>query len=78
MDELRPSRRPGYTEATLLSTMEGAGKLAEDEELAEAMSERGLGDGRAIARSDHRRMISTGHIERVQRHACDGEGTGAD
>lgn len=34
---------PRYNEATLLSTMEGAGKFVEDEELAEAMSERGLG-----------------------------------
>lgn len=34
---------PHYTEATLLSTMEGAGKLVEDDELREAMSERGLG-----------------------------------
>lgn len=32
-----------YTEATLLSAMEGAGKLVEDEELREAMRERGLG-----------------------------------
>lgn len=34
---------PRYTEATLLSAMETAGKLVEDEELAEAMKERGLG-----------------------------------
>lgn len=32
-----------YTEATLLSAMEGAGKLVDDEALREAMSERGLG-----------------------------------
>ncbi len=32
-----------YTEATLLSAMEGAGKLIDDESLREAMSERGLG-----------------------------------
>ena len=32
-----------FTEATLLSSMEGAGKLVDDEELREAMSERGLG-----------------------------------
>ncbi len=32
-----------YTEATLLSAMEGAGKLVEDEDMAEAMKERGLG-----------------------------------
>ncbi len=34
---------PRYTEATLLSAMEGAGKLIDDEEFAEAMKERGLG-----------------------------------
>jgi DNA topoisomerase-3 len=34
---------PRFTEATLLTAMEGAGKLIEDEELREAMAERGLG-----------------------------------
>lgn len=34
---------PRYTEATLLSAMEGAGKLVEDEDHADAMKERGLG-----------------------------------
>ncbi len=34
---------PRYTEATLLSAMEGAGKFVDDEELREAMAERGLG-----------------------------------
>ncbi len=34
---------PRYTEASLLSAMEGAGKLVDDEEMAEAMKERGLG-----------------------------------
>jgi DNA topoisomerase III len=34
---------PRYTEATLLSAMETAGKLVDDEELADAMKERGLG-----------------------------------
>ncbi|MFX0591148.1 DNA topoisomerase, partial [Glaesserella parasuis] len=32
-----------YTEATLLSAMEGAGKLIDDEELKAAMQEKGLG-----------------------------------
>jgi DNA topoisomerase III len=32
-----------YTEATLLSAMEGAGKTVEDEDLREAMQEKGLG-----------------------------------
>jgi len=34
---------PRFTEATLLSAMEGAGKLLEDEELREAMAAKGLG-----------------------------------
>ena len=34
---------PRFSEATLLTAMEGAGKLIDDEELREAMSERGLG-----------------------------------
>ncbi len=34
---------PRYSEATLLSAMEGAGKLVEDDELREAMAEKGLG-----------------------------------
>ncbi|MGA2686137.1 MAG: DNA topoisomerase III [Verrucomicrobiota bacterium] len=34
---------PRYSEATLLSAMEGAGKLVEDDELREAMHEKGLG-----------------------------------
>jgi DNA topoisomerase-3 len=37
----RPPAR--YSEATLLSAMEGAGKLVEDDELREAMREKGLG-----------------------------------
>ena len=37
----RPPAR--YTEATLLGAMEGAGKLIDDDELREAMQEKGLG-----------------------------------
>lgn len=40
-NQTRPPAR--YNEATLLSAMEGAGKLIEDEELREAMREKGLG-----------------------------------
>src|SRR5215468_2943400 len=39
--QTRPPAR--FTEATLLSAMEGAGKLIEDDELREAMREKGLG-----------------------------------
>lgn len=44
--EVRPNQtKPParFTEATLLSAMEGAGKLVDDEELREAMSAKGLG-----------------------------------
>lgn len=46
--EIRPESKttkppPRFTEATILSAMEGAGKLVDDEELREAMAERGLG-----------------------------------
>jgi DNA topoisomerase-3 len=40
-NETKPPAR--FTEATLLSAMEGAGKLVEDEELREAMRAKGLG-----------------------------------
>ena len=40
-NETKPPAR--FNEATLLSAMEGAGKLVEDEELREAMREKGLG-----------------------------------
>jgi DNA topoisomerase-3 len=39
--QTKPPQR--FTEATLLTAMEGAGKLVEDEELREAMSAKGLG-----------------------------------
>src|SRR5205085_10345386 len=40
-NETKPPAR--FNEATLLSSMEGAGKLVEDEELREAMIQKGLG-----------------------------------
>jgi DNA topoisomerase-3 len=40
-NQTKPPAR--FNEATLLSAMEGAGKLVEDEELRDAMAERGLG-----------------------------------
>jgi DNA topoisomerase-3 len=45
VDVLAQKTRPParYTEATLLSAMEGAGKLIDDEELRDAMREKGLG-----------------------------------
>ncbi|MFV0416589.1 MAG: DNA topoisomerase III [Chthoniobacterales bacterium] len=41
LNQTKPPAR--FNESTLLSAMEGAGKLVDDEELREAMSQRGLG-----------------------------------
>ncbi|MBI5381533.1 MAG: DNA topoisomerase 3 [Opitutae bacterium] len=57
---------PRYTEATLLSAMEGAGKLVDDEGLAEAMKERGLGTPATRADTIDG-LINQKYIERQQR-----------
>jgi len=57
---------PRYTEATLLSAMEGAGKLVDDEELAEAMKERGLGTPATRADTIDG-LINQKYMERFQR-----------
>ncbi|MBL9117245.1 MAG: DNA topoisomerase III [Verrucomicrobiaceae bacterium] len=57
---------PRYNEATLLSTMENAGKFVEDEDHAEAMSERGLGTP-ATRAAIIEGLIMDGYIERNQR-----------
>ena len=57
---------PRYTEATLLSAMEGAGKLVDDEDLAEAMKERGLGTPATRADTIDG-LINQKYIEREQR-----------
>ena len=54
---------PRFNEATLLSAMEGAGKLVEDEELREAMRERGLGTPATRAQVIEG-LIADGYIER--------------
>ncbi|MFA5264815.1 MAG: DNA topoisomerase, partial [Opitutaceae bacterium] len=57
---------PRYTEATLLSAMEGAGKLITDEDFAEAMKERGLGT--PATRADIiDGLINQKYVERLQR-----------
>ena len=43
MNGLKTKPPARYSEATLLSAMEGAGKLIDDEELKAAMTEKGLG-----------------------------------
>lgn len=55
-----------YTEATLLSAMEGAGKLVDDEAMADAMKERGLGT--PATRADTiEGLINQKYVERNQR-----------
>ncbi len=57
---------PRYTEATLLTAMETAGKYLEEEELAEAMKEKGLGTpATRSATIDH--LINEHYIERQGR-----------
>src|SRR6188508_1720727 len=55
---------PRYTEATLLSAMETAGKLIDDEELREAMKESGLGTPATRAETIEV-LIRREYIERV-------------
>jgi DNA topoisomerase-3 len=57
---------PRYTEATLLSAMEGAGKLVEDEDMAEAMKERGLGTPATRADTIDG-LINQKYMDRAQR-----------
>lgn len=55
-----------YSEATLLGAMESAGKLVENEDMADAMKERGLGTPATRANIiDH--IINTGYIVRERR-----------
>jgi DNA topoisomerase III len=63
-DQTRPPAR--YTEATLLTAMETAGKDLVDEELVEAMKEKGLGTPATRAQTiDH--LINEQYMERQQR-----------
>ncbi|MCH6257304.1 DNA topoisomerase III [Puniceicoccaceae bacterium K14] len=64
-EETRPPAR--YSEATLLSAMEGAGKLVEDDEHAEAMKETGLGTP-ATRAAIIERLIAERYMEREQRY----------
>jgi DNA topoisomerase III len=57
---------PRYTEATLLSAMETAGKFVDDEDLAEAMKERGLGTPATRAETIDG-LIYQKYIDRQQR-----------
>jgi len=62
--ETKPA--PRFNEATLLSAMEGAGKLVEDEELRAAMREKGLGTP-ATRAAIIEGLISQGYIIRQGR-----------
>src|SRR5690606_20767547 len=57
---------PRYTEATLLTAMETAGKLVDSEERAEAMKERGLGTPATRADTIDG-LINQKYVERLQR-----------
>ncbi len=63
-NETKPPAR--FTEATLLSAMEGAGKLVEDEELRDAMREKGLGTP-ATRAAIIEGLISQGYVIRQNR-----------
>lgn len=63
-NQTRPPAR--FTEATLLSAMESAGKLVEDEELRTAMSAKGLGTP-ATRASIIEGLLSEHYLERVGR-----------
>jgi len=62
--ETKPPNR--YTEASLLSAMETAGKLVEDEELREAMKHGGLGTP-ATRAAIIERLIQVGYVERQKK-----------
>lgn len=57
---------PRYSEATLLSAMEGAGKLVEDDELREAMEAKGLGTP-ATRAAVIEGLINEKYVERLGR-----------
>jgi DNA topoisomerase-3 len=64
-EQTKPPAR--FTEATLLAAMEGAGKLVEDEDMAEAMKESGLGTPATRASTiDH--LINEKYMERDGRY----------
>ncbi len=65
--EARQTRPPArYSEATLLRTMETAGRLVADDEVAEAMMQRGLGTPATRAQVIET-LIQRGYVERARR-----------
>jgi DNA topoisomerase-3 len=65
-DGLQTKPPARFTEATLLSAMEGAGKLIDDETLREAMGERGLGTP-ATRAATIETLISEEYVRRMGR-----------
>ena len=59
--ETKPPRR--YSDASLLGVMEGAGKLVDDEELREAMTDSGIGTP-ATRAAIIERLIDVGYVDR--------------
>ena len=57
---------PRFTDASILTAMETAGKLVEDEELREAMKERGLGTP-ATRAAIIERLIEVGYVDREKK-----------
>lgn len=66
IQEHQTKPQPRFTEATLLSAMEHSGKLVDDEELAEAMKERGLGTP-ATRAAIIEKLINEKYVHREQR-----------
>ena len=65
-EEKQTKPPPRFSEATLLSAMENSGKLVDDEELAEAMKERGLGTP-ATRAAIIEKLLNEKYIVREQR-----------
>jgi DNA topoisomerase III len=66
LEEHRTNPPPRYNDATLLAAMETAGKLLDDETLAEAMKERGLGTPATRAETIEK-LISAHYLTRDRR-----------
>ena len=63
----KETKPPGrYSDASLLGAMEGAGKLVDDEAMAEAMKESGIGTP-ATRAAIIERLIDVGYVEREAR-----------
>ncbi len=67
IEELETKPPSRYTEATLLSAMESAGKLVDDEELALAIKEKGLGTPATRAQTIEQ-LINQLYVERERRN----------